>query len=1221
MADKTLKDVTDSLKAVDDTIKNQPKPTDISDSVKAVRDSVKAVDKTIKNQPKPKEPKDITDSVKGVEDSVKAIGETLKTPPPSSDITDSMKGISDSVRAVDDSIKNQPQPTDISESVKAIGEGLKSSDVTDSVKAIGETIKNQPQPTDISESVKAIGEGLKSEDVTNSVKGVEESVKAIGEALKTPSESEDVTNSVKGVEDSVKAIGETLRNPPKSAADVERAAEAAKSAEGERNIFQGIYDTLNKGFGAATGKDKKSGGLIAGLLGGIGAGLGGIGKAVASIGKGFGIGLAALGAGIAGFAIALGGASYILGLMGTDGSELTKVITNFFDAFSKENAVKMGVILVMAGLLAGFKVSPLRFAGMMTAMGAGIAGFAGGILIGEVVVGYGLKMMGGLDGGSIGKLISNFFAGFTPASAAGLGVVVTIAGLLAAFKVDAWAFAKQMTGVGAGIAGFAAGLLIGDAAAKLGAMAGLDGGSITALVNNFFGSMTPASVAGLGVVVTIAGLLAKFNVGATEFAKQMTGVGAGIAGFAAGLLLGDAAAKLGAMAGLDGGSITTLVNNFFGAMTPASVVGLGVVVTIAGLLTKFKVDAKAFAKQMTGVGAGIAGFAAGLLIGDAAAKLGAMAGLNGESITTLMTNFFGAMTPAVAVGLGVVVTIAGLLTKFSVKPKDFAVAMTGVGAGISGFAAGILIGDAAASYTGLDGSALAGLLQNFFGAMTPEVAAGLGTVVTLAAIGIKLGIKGIEGAKNVAIGMTGIGAGIAGFSLGILLGDGAAKLGAMAGLDGSSLKTLITNFMGAFEGVGMKPLAGLIMAGAAVGLIPGGVVAVIAGMAAIGGGIAAFMVGLLAADWIASLGGDSAGASLAVLLTNVGKAIGGFLGGFAGETMEQMKTIDADKLAKIGKGILDLGLGMVAFAGGRAAGGLADAVGGIGNAIGSLFGKKKEGPLSKFAEISKDTSIDANRLSELGTGISSLAAGLATFAKIDSTALTTNVAQLEKMSSMGDELDKALGGMAKQDGTTKMAEDMKTKGAEVTKTAEGVVKSEPEPAKGKVITQEQIEEANSGDFGGKLIHQKIGDAIASVFPPGSFRISEGVGKWIGKVSEKKEKGTAVSWFYTEEDREKLLTGEIPRFDTGGLVVGGGLMIAHKDELMLDNQAAQVFMKAAQLLTGSQVLEQSRSDGGAPIIVNNNNNVDNSQRSSQSTSVSVPESTRSNESTLRALQMS
>ena len=193
-------------------------------------------------------------------------------------------------------------------------------DVTDSLKAVDDTIKNQPKPVDATDSLN------------------------------------DVKDSVKGVEKSVKAVEKTIKNPPKSAADVERAQEAAKAAEGERNIFQGIYDTLSKGFGAATTKDKKSGGLIAGLLGGVGAGLGGIGKAVANIGKGFGIGLAALGAGIAGFALALGGASMILGLMGTDGSELTAIITNFFDAFTTENAAKMGVILVIAGLLAGFKV-------------------------------------------------------------------------------------------------------------------------------------------------------------------------------------------------------------------------------------------------------------------------------------------------------------------------------------------------------------------------------------------------------------------------------------------------------------------------------------------------------------------------------------------------------------------------------------------------------------------------------------------------------------------------------------------------------------------------------------------------------------------------------------------------------------------------------------------------------------------------------------------------
>ena len=83
---------------------------------------------------------------------------------------------------------------------------------------------------------------------------------------------------------------------------------------------------------------------------------------------------------------------------------------------------------------------------------------------------------------------------------------------------------------------------------------------------------------------------------------------------------------------------------------------------------------------------------------------------------------------------------------------------------------------------------------------------------------------------------------------------------------------------------------------------------------------------------------------------------------------------------------------------------------------------------------------------------------------------------------------------------------------------------------------------------------------------------------------------------------------------------GGLFTLSQGEMVLDNQAAQTFLKAAQLLTGSQVLEQSRMDGGGgqPVIINNNN-VDNSMQSSQTTAVSIPAPTRSNESTLRALQ--
>jgi len=78
---------------------------------------------------------------------------------------------------------------------------------------------------------------------------------------------------------------------------------------------------------------------------------------------------------------------------------------------------------------------------------------------------------------------------------------------------------------------------------------------------------------------------------------------------------------------------------------------------------------------------------------------------------------------------------------------------------------------------------------------------------------------------------------------------------------------------------------------------------------------------------------------------------------------------------------------------------------------------------------------------------------------------------------------------------------------------------------------------------------------------------------------------------------------------------GGLFTLSQGEMVLDNQAAQTFLKAAQLLTGSRAIEQAKG-GGAPIVVNNNN-VDNSQTnsSSQATTLRVPESVRSGEPTM------
>ena len=95
------------------------------------------------------------------------------------------------------------------------------------------------------------------------------------------------------------------------------------------------------------------------------------------------------------------------------------------------------------------------------------------------------------------------------------------------------------------------------------------------------------------------------------------------------------------------------------------------------------------------------------------------------------------------------------------------------------------------------------------------------------------------------------------------------------------------------------------------------------------------------------------------------------------------------------------------------------------------------------------------------------------------------------------------------------------------------------------------------------------------------------------------------------------------FKEGGFASFTGPAMVHgtmqKPEFVLDNQATAVFLKAAQLLTGSQMLEQSRSGGGGQPVIINNNNVDNSVKSNSRQNISAPESVRQNESTIRALQ--
>jgi len=91
--------------------------------------------------------------------------------------------------------------------------------------------------------------------------------------------------------------------------------------------------------------------------------------------------------------------------------------------------------------------------------------------------------------------------------------------------------------------------------------------------------------------------------------------------------------------------------------------------------------------------------------------------------------------------------------------------------------------------------------------------------------------------------------------------------------------------------------------------------------------------------------------------------------------------------------------------------------------------------------------------------------------------------------------------------------------------------------------------------------------------------------------------------------------------TGGLITPktAGIFQLHQGEMVLDNAAVAAFSKSLNLVNMSQENAlASVGGGGAPVIINNNN-VDNSMQSSQTTAVSIPAPTRSNESTLRALQ--
>ena len=537
--------------------------------------------------------------------------------------------------------------------------------------------------------------------------------------------------------------------------------------------------------------------------------------------------------------------------------------------------------------------------------------------------------------------------------------------------------------------------------------------------------------------------------------------------------------------------------------------------------------------------------------------------------------------------------------------------MTAVGAGISGFMAGILLGEGAAglaSLAGLDGSNISALMTNFFGGMTAEVAGGLGVVTTAGALIAKFNVP----AAQMVLGMSAIGAGIAGFSLGILLADGAAKLGAMAGLDGKSLKTLMGNFLGVFDGIGTGTLIALFAAVAGAALAPP---AVILGFTALGAGIAAFMGFMVAADFVASFG---SGENLKVLLTNIGGAIGGFIGAIGGEMMKQLEDLDADKLGKLGEGIKNIGMGMMAFAGGQVAG----AAGSLVSSISSLFGG--DSPIDMITNLSKDKDIDAERLKVLGDGIAGLGLGMKAFGEIDAEAIKNNITQINALGQVEKSTFDNVSALASQ-----AAGLAKSAGTSVAEGTKSMVESVKESSVGDTLSQLK-EKASNELFGETKPIEKKDSELTDDELREKYDIKGEVTR--SKIRRAKDRERL------EEKADQLGTG--PGLKRGSFVQGQlqiqgsgqfgnivdktGLYMLHgsesKPEFILDNQAAALFMKAATLLSGSQVMAQNGMGNGSPVIINN---VDNSQRnpvvSNQATQIKVPDNPRPSDPTMLAVQ--
>lgn len=492
----------------------------------------------------------------------------------------------------------------------------------------------------------------------------------------------------------------------------------------------------------------------------------------------------------------------------------------------------------------------------------------------------------------------------------------------------------------------------------------------------------------LGLGGAAAGLGAMAG-GLLKSAGGLVAMGVAIPAFFAGLLVGDKAISWLGDLGADF-DYTSLKKAALGFADMIQDMDIKAFAVLGSIMAIGVVGGPRAALGIGAMGAGIAAFFGGLLLGDALIGAGASMGwldLNFTALGSAMAGISNAienLTVKSAVTLAAIIGAGGVAALFTKKPTDVGTGIAAIGAGISGLFIGLAVGDAAMSWLGSDYSAIAKAMTGFDNAVKNLSVESITALGAILGAGMAIGALTDESTKaKMVTGVAALTAGIVAFFGGFAVMDAAAKkLG-----EGDSARKLIKNFTGAIKEIdeqSMYVLGGLMGIGALFGAVPGGLAAATGasvGMGLIGAGIAAFF---LAFEGMAAVGDIIGldGSNTKKLITNMS------------DGLKTLTGLDGDSLMKLGNALPGIGLGIGAFF-------AADALGSISQTVKDgfawLFGTSEDDKFKKIAialkpleDIDPETTAGLNSIlndlervskvqidSNLGKNIKKFAEGLA----------------------------------------------------------------------------------------------------------------------------------------------------------------------------------------------------------------------------------------------------